>query len=119
MSCISFNSCSITKLLQLEAFSSFILNQKCLNNFKAQFWIILRVFLSSFQLVLPPLFQPVQTSEHMGALGVFGLCQIVNFINYLRSKLSPAHFAILWQTMLYIVGGIFAVAVGVLTLSGW
>lgn len=63
-------------------------------------------------------FQPVQTSEHMGALGVFGLCQIVNFLNYLRSKLSQAHFAILWQTMLYIVGAILAVAVGVLTLSG-
>ena len=49
---------------------------------------------------------------------MFGLCQIVNFITYLQSKLSANHFAILWQTMLYIVGAIFAVAVGVLTLSG-
>ena len=62
--------------------------------------------------------QPVQTSEHMGALGVFGLCQIVSFITYLRSKLSSAHFDILWQTMLYIVGAILAVGIGVLTLSG-
>ncbi|CAK8694124.1 unnamed protein product [Clavelina lepadiformis] len=63
-------------------------------------------------------FQPVQTSEHMGALGVFGLCQIVSFINFLRARLSSAHFAILWQTMLYIVGTIFIGAVGFLTLSG-
>jgi hypothetical protein len=29
-------------------------------------------------------FQPVQTSEHMLALGVFGLCQILAFVDYLR-----------------------------------
>nr|CAB3266666.1 dolichyl-diphosphooligosaccharide--protein glycosyltransferase subunit STT3A [Phallusia mammillata] len=63
-------------------------------------------------------FQPVQTSEHMGALGVFGLCQIVSFVTYLRSKLSPSHFAILWQTMLYLVGALFVGAVGFLTFSG-
>ncbi|CAG5097593.1 Similar to STT3A: Dolichyl-diphosphooligosaccharide--protein glycosyltransferase subunit STT3A (Bos taurus) [Cotesia congregata] len=33
-------------------------------------------------------FQPVQSSEHMLALGVFGLCQIHAFVDYLRSKLS-------------------------------
>lgn len=54
----------------------------------------------------------------MGAFGVFGLCQVVSFVTYLKSKLSPSHFAVLWQTMLYIVGALFAVAVGVLTFSG-
>jgi len=62
--------------------------------------------------------QPVQTSEHMGALGVFGLCQIVSFVNYLRSKLTPAHFAIFWQTLLYIVGAVFLGAVAFLAFSG-
>ncbi|KAG8034791.1 hypothetical protein G9C98_007867 [Cotesia typhae] len=33
-------------------------------------------------------FQPVQSSEHMLALGVFGLCQIHAFVDYLR-KISP------------------------------
>jgi dolichyl-diphosphooligosaccharide--protein glycosyltransferase len=28
--------------------------------------------------------QPVQTSEHMLAVGVFGLCQILAFVDYLR-----------------------------------
>jgi len=63
-------------------------------------------------------FQPVQTSEHMGALGVFGLCQIVSFIAYLKQKLSPANFAVLWQTLLYMIGGIFLAGIAVLTLSG-
>lgn len=63
-------------------------------------------------------FQPVQTSEHMGALGVFGLCQVVSFVAYLKQKLSAANFAILWQTMLYLIGGVVVVAVLVLTVSG-
>jgi len=63
-------------------------------------------------------FQPMQTSEHMGAFGVFGLCQIVSGIAYLQSKLSPAHFNILWQTILYVSGTLFAGLVGVVALSG-
>uniref|UniRef100_H2YNQ1 Dolichyl-diphosphooligosaccharide--protein glycosyltransferase subunit STT3A n=1 Tax=Ciona savignyi TaxID=51511 RepID=H2YNQ1_CIOSA len=63
-------------------------------------------------------FQPVQTSEHMGALGVFGICQIVSFVAYLKSKLSAAHYAIFWQALYYLVGAIFFGAVGFLTLSG-
>jgi len=63
-------------------------------------------------------FMPLQTSEHMGALGVFGLCQIVSFVSYLKQKLSPANFAVLWQSILYFSGAVVAVALGVLTLSG-
>merc|ERR1719423_42423 len=63
-------------------------------------------------------FQPVQTSEHMGALGVFGLCQIVSFVAYLKQKLSPSSFAVLWQSILYFVGGLFLAAVAILTFSG-
>lgn len=37
-------------------------------------------------------FLPVRSSEHMSALGVFGLLQIVAFANYLRSKLSTGQF---------------------------
>merc|ERR1719259_328705 len=33
-------------------------------------------------------FQPVQTSEHMGALGVFGLCQLHAFVDYVRARLQ-------------------------------
>jgi dolichyl-diphosphooligosaccharide--protein glycosyltransferase len=42
-------------------------------------------------------FQPVRTSEHMGALGVFGLMQLVAFTQLLRSHLSSKQFQdVLW-----------------------
>ena len=37
-------------------------------------------------------FQPVQTSEHMLSLGVFGLCQIHSFYDYLRANMTTEHF---------------------------
>ncbi|GAB0098774.1 dolichyl-diphosphooligosaccharide--protein glycosyltransferase subunit STT3A [Sergentomyia squamirostris] len=45
-------------------------------------------------------FQPVQSSEHMLALGVFGLCQIYACIDYLRSKMSSENFEILFKALL-------------------
>lgn len=63
-------------------------------------------------------FQPVQSSEHMAALGVFGLCQIYAFIDYLRYKLSPSYFQILFKSLI-ILGATAAVIVGtILTLTG-
>ncbi|KAI0766040.1 oligosaccharyl transferase STT3 subunit [Irpex lacteus] len=64
-------------------------------------------------------FQPVRTSEHMGALGVFGLLQIVAFAELVRSHVSSKQF----QTLLYasVVGaGVLGTAgiVG-LTYKGW
>lgn len=64
------------------------------------------------------LFQPVQTSEHMGALGVFGLCQIVSFVTYVKSRLSSTQFDTLWRFMFYVIGAIVAAIVGFLTLAG-
>ena len=37
-------------------------------------------------------FLPIRTSEHMAALGVFGLIQIVAFVDYLRSQVSSKQF---------------------------
>lgn len=37
-------------------------------------------------------FLPIRSSEHMGALGVFGLLQLVAFANYLRSIVTPREF---------------------------
>ncbi|KAI0690977.1 oligosaccharyl transferase STT3 subunit [Cytidiella melzeri] len=64
-------------------------------------------------------FQPIRTSEHMGALGVFGLLQIMAFAELVRSHVSSKQF----QTLLYVsvVGaGILGTAgiVG-LTYNGW
>ncbi|XP_046392931.1 dolichyl-diphosphooligosaccharide--protein glycosyltransferase subunit STT3A [Ischnura elegans] len=63
-------------------------------------------------------FQPVQSSEHMLALGVFGLCQLHTFIDYVRSKMSPEDFELLFKAMLASVAGVTAVVGGALTLTG-
>ncbi|KAG8231069.1 hypothetical protein J437_LFUL010695 [Ladona fulva] len=63
-------------------------------------------------------FQPVQSSEHMLALGVFGLCQLHTFVDYLRSKMSPEDFEVLFKAMLASVAGVTAVVGGALTLTG-
>ncbi|KAH9034583.1 Oligosaccharyl transferase STT3 subunit [Lactarius pseudohatsudake] len=64
-------------------------------------------------------FQPVSTSEHMGALGVFGLLQIVAFVELVRSHVSSKQF----QQLLF--GGVIAagilgtLAIVGLTYKGW
>lgn len=63
-------------------------------------------------------FQPVQSSEHMAALGVFGLCQLHAFVDYLRSRLSKEHFDTLFKTVVTISIGISFVVGAVLTVSG-
>ncbi|XP_050308354.1 dolichyl-diphosphooligosaccharide--protein glycosyltransferase subunit STT3A [Anthonomus grandis grandis] len=63
-------------------------------------------------------FQPVQSSEHMLALGVFGLCQILEFVEYLRSKMSPTDFKILFSFAFSTFGAILAVGLIILSLSG-
>ncbi|KAJ3338734.1 oligosaccharyl transferase stt3 subunit [Gonapodya sp. JEL0774] len=63
-------------------------------------------------------FQPVRTSEHMAALGIFGLCQIMAFTSFLRSFLSARTFQVLLQAagVIAFVGGLAALIV--LTTSG-
>lgn len=63
-------------------------------------------------------FQPVQSSEHMAAFGVFGLCQIHAFIDYLRSKLSQSHFELLFKTLAITVSVVVVAAGGALTFLG-
>jgi len=63
-------------------------------------------------------FQPVQSSEHMLALGVFGLCQLHSFVDYLRSKLSPANFDLLFRSMIVAIA-MGSILVGtILTITG-
>lgn len=63
-------------------------------------------------------FQPIQSSEHMLALGVFGLCQIVAFVDYLRSRMSKEHFEILFRALIYVVVTALVVIITVLTITG-
>lgn len=63
-------------------------------------------------------FQPVQSSEHMAALGVFGLCQIHAFVDYVRSKLSRDQFALLFKTVVLLAGTVVLGAGGIAMALG-
>uniref|UniRef100_A0A6I8NWJ9 Dolichyl-diphosphooligosaccharide--protein glycosyltransferase subunit STT3A n=1 Tax=Ornithorhynchus anatinus TaxID=9258 RepID=A0A6I8NWJ9_ORNAN len=63
-------------------------------------------------------FQPVLSSEHMAAFGVFGLCQIHAFVDYLRSKLSPQQFETLFRSVISLVGFVLLTVGTVLMLTG-
>ncbi|KAJ1528650.1 hypothetical protein ONE63_007045 [Megalurothrips usitatus] len=63
-------------------------------------------------------FQPIQTSEHMLALGVFGLCQIFAFVEYLKSKLSKEDFEVLFKALVWAFAALSLLFAAVLTLSG-
>ncbi|XP_014208067.1 dolichyl-diphosphooligosaccharide--protein glycosyltransferase subunit STT3A [Copidosoma floridanum] len=63
-------------------------------------------------------FQPVQSSEHMLAFLVFGMCQIHAFVDYLRSKLTSHDFEVLFQGLV-ISTVIVSVVIGtILTITG-
>ncbi|XP_033640123.1 dolichyl-diphosphooligosaccharide--protein glycosyltransferase subunit STT3A [Asterias rubens] len=63
-------------------------------------------------------FQPVQSSEHMAALGVFGLCQILTFVEYVRSRLSQHYFDVLFRSVMLIVGVTVGAVGAVLMATG-
>jgi dolichyl-diphosphooligosaccharide---protein glycosyltransferase len=63
-------------------------------------------------------FLPIRSSDHMAALGIFGLLQLVGFFDFLRNQLPGKQF----QTLLVALGGsIFVIAFGgliLLTVTG-
>ena len=63
-------------------------------------------------------FQPVQSSEHMAAFGVFGLAQLVAFSRYIRSKLSAEYYDVLFRTVVVASGAVSLGAIVVLTAIG-
>lgn len=63
-------------------------------------------------------FQPIQSSEHMAALGVFGLCQLIAFYQYTKSKLSQDQFEILFRSVATLLAFVFAIVAIILTITG-
>ncbi|KAI0241640.1 oligosaccharyl transferase stt3 subunit [Massospora cicadina] len=64
-------------------------------------------------------FQPTRTSEHMAALGVFGLMQLVAFAQFLRSHISEKQVRyLLYSSIAIIIGGAF-IAMVALTYAGY
>ncbi|RAL61539.1 hypothetical protein DID88_009578 [Monilinia fructigena] len=63
-------------------------------------------------------FLPIRSSEHMSALGIFGLLQLVGFVEFVRSGVPSKQFATLLRGFVLVV---FAISFGglvLLTVSG-
>uniref|UniRef100_A0A182KCX9 Dolichyl-diphosphooligosaccharide--protein glycosyltransferase subunit STT3A n=1 Tax=Anopheles christyi TaxID=43041 RepID=A0A182KCX9_9DIPT len=63
-------------------------------------------------------FQPVQSSEHMLAFGVFGLCQLHAFVDYVRSAVPKEHFETLFQALIVTIASIVCLVGLALTVTG-
>lgn len=57
-------------------------------------------------------FQPIRTSEHMAALGVFGLLQLVAFADLVKGLVSPKQFKQLLQSSI-VLGSVIIAVLGV------
>ncbi|KAI5371112.1 Putative oligosaccharyl transferase, STT3 subunit [Septoria linicola] len=63
-------------------------------------------------------FLPVRSSDHMAALGIFGLIQLVGFAEYIRSQLPSKQFQTLLWASVFIVFGVAFGGLVLLTVSG-
>jgi dolichyl-diphosphooligosaccharide--protein glycosyltransferase len=63
-------------------------------------------------------FLPIRSSDHMSALGIFGLIQLVGFIQFLRGQLPSRQFQTLLVGTVFAIFAISLVGLVALTLSG-
>lgn len=64
-------------------------------------------------------FLPVRTSEHMAALGVFGLVQLVAFVDIVRKLVPGKQFRMLLRAFVVLAFTVASATLVVLTFSGW
>ncbi|TVY48795.1 Dolichyl-diphosphooligosaccharide--protein glycosyltransferase subunit [Lachnellula occidentalis] len=63
-------------------------------------------------------FLPIRSSEHMSALGVFGLLQLVGFVEFVRSGVPSKQFGTLLRGLVLLVFGLSLGGLVLLTVSG-
>merc|ERR1712226_650669 len=63
-------------------------------------------------------FQPISTSEHMASAGVFGLLQVVAFLQYLQAKIGKQKVDKIFTGLVIIVIGLGFAAIAGLTIAG-
>jgi len=63
-------------------------------------------------------FQPISTSEHMASAGVFGLLQVVAFLQYLKAQIGTQKVDKIFTGLVIIVIGLGVAAVAGLTIAG-
>jgi len=64
-------------------------------------------------------FQPISTSEHMAAAGVFALLQAFAFLSYLRKMIGMEKVQKIFVGLVIIAAGIIAAVVVALTMAGF
>uniref|UniRef100_A0A4W3GHM2 dolichyl-diphosphooligosaccharide--protein glycotransferase n=1 Tax=Callorhinchus milii TaxID=7868 RepID=A0A4W3GHM2_CALMI len=64
-------------------------------------------------------FQPIRTSEHMAAAGVFALLQAYAFLQYLRDRLTKQEFQTLFFLGISLAAGVVFLSVIYLTYTGY
>jgi len=64
-------------------------------------------------------FQPVQSSEHMAALGVFGLMQVYSFVTYIRGVLPPDLLRSLFRSIVIFGLSALGIALGFGLATGY
>lgn len=64
-------------------------------------------------------FLPIRTSEHMAALGVFGLLQLMGFVEVVRRLVPGKQFQLLLKAFVVVVFCLSFAALVALTFSGW
>ena len=62
---------------------------------------------------------PIRTSEHMAALGVFGLLQLVAFVEIVRKMVPGRQFQMLLRAFVVLVFAVSFTVLVLLTFSGW
>ncbi|KAK6352192.1 oligosaccharyl transferase stt3 subunit [Orbilia blumenaviensis] len=63
-------------------------------------------------------FLPVKTSEHMAALGIFGLIQLVAFVDYLRGQVPSKQFNTLLRALVILITVVAFTGLVTLTVTG-
>ncbi|GAM90929.1 hypothetical protein ANO11243_089760 [Dothideomycetidae sp. 11243] len=107
----------ITNLLPLHAFVLI-----CMGRYSPRLYVSYTTWyalgtLASMQIPFVG-FLPIRSSDHMAALGVFGLLQLVGFTEFIRQQLPTKQFQVLLRSLVLVV---FLVAFGglvLLTVSG-
>ncbi|MCJ1288149.1 oligosaccharyl transferase stt3 subunit [Xylographa opegraphella] len=63
-------------------------------------------------------FLPIRSSEHMSALGVFGLLQLVAFVEFVRQQVSNKQFQTLLRSSILVIFAVSLAGLVLLTVSG-
>ncbi|KAL1854709.1 oligosaccharyl transferase stt3 subunit [Paecilomyces lecythidis] len=63
-------------------------------------------------------FLPIRNSDHMSALGIFGLIQVVAFVEFLRGQVPSKQFQTLLTSLVLVIFGVSFLGLVLLTVSG-